>query len=58
MPKCRYTYFTGTLFDHLNFTLDYEIVTFGFLISIQSLVILNKNSRNLLENTMANSQII
>ena len=34
------------------------MVTLGFLIFIENLVIINEESYNLVENSMANSQII
>ena len=52
LPKCWYIHCPGTLLDHLNFTPDFKMATLSFF------VILNEISWNLMEYSMANSQIL
>ena len=58
LPEFEYTYYSRTVLEHINFTLNFKMVSFSFQIFTQDLVILNENSLNLTENSMAKSQIV
>ena len=58
LHECWCIYCPGTLLEHLNLTPDLKMPTLLLLTFTQKSVILNKNSRNLMENSMSNSQIM